>query len=96
MNRHRAKTIFYSAVIGGCTFFILETSWIPQNIKIILSFVGGIAVGAAAQEDSANYWESKRTIDRVSDNLNHQLSGQKTVTVMRLLTLLEQMKDRGE
>ncbi|MEA5518746.1 hypothetical protein [Limnoraphis robusta] len=94
MSRPRAKTIFYSVVIGSCTFFILETGWIPPTVKIIISFVGGIAVGAAAQEDSANYWESKRTINRVSDNLNQQLSGQKSVTVMRLLTLLEEMKDK--
>ncbi len=59
-----------------------------------MSFVGGIAVGASAEEDHANYWRCKRTISDVQDNLNRQLNGQKTVTVLRLLTLLEEMKDK--
>ena len=95
MNRLRAKNIFYNVVIGATTFFILETSWIPPNVKVVMSFVGGIAIGAFAQEDSARFWESERTIKRVQDHLNKQLAEQKTVTVVRLLTLLEEMKDKN-
>ncbi|EAW36915.1 hypothetical protein L8106_20912 [Lyngbya sp. PCC 8106] len=94
MNRPRAKNIVGSVMIGGMAFFVLETSWIPAEIKVIIGFTGGIFVGAMSQVDYAEYWESQRTIDRVSDNLNRQLDGQKTVTVMRLLTLLEEMKDK--
>lgn len=95
MNRPKAKNIFFSVVVGGITFFILETSWIPTGGKVVISFVGGIVVGAFSQEDSARFWESERTIKRVSDHLNQQLSGQKSVTVIRLLTLLGEMKDKS-
>ena len=94
MSRPKASNIVGSVIIGGMAFFVLETNWIPTEIKVIVSFTGGIFVGAMTQVDYAEHWESQRTIDRVSKRLNRQLEGQKSVTVMRLLTLLEDMKDK--
>jgi hypothetical protein len=96
MSRPKAKTIFYSVVIGGVTFFILETSWIPPEIKVIMSFVGGICVGGAIEQNHSNYWDARKTISQVEDKLNRTLSGQKSVSVTRLLTLLEEMKDKAD
>lgn len=91
----KAFSIFGSVIISGVTFFILETTWIPESVKVIISFTGGIAVGAVAQVEGQNEVHHNQTIEQVSENLNRQLGGQKSVTVMRLLTLLEEMKDKN-
>lgn len=94
MSRLKAKTIFYSVVIGAVTFFILDSDTIPVSAKVLVSFSGGIVVGAAAQEDHVNHWDGRKTISQIEDKLNRALAGQKSVTVTRLLTLLEEMKDK--
>ena len=91
----KAFSVFGSVIISGVTFFILETTWIPESIKVVIGFTGGIAVGAVAQVEERNEVHHHKTIEQVSENLNRQLGGQKSVTVMRLLTLLEEMKEKN-
>ena len=94
MSRPKAKTIFYSVVIGAATFFILDSDTIPVSAKVLISFSGGIVVGGAIQQDHVNHWDGRKTISQVEDRLNRTLANQKSVTVTRLLTLLEEMKDK--
>ena len=93
MSKTQAVCAIQSVIIGGITFFILKTTWIPTEVKIMMSFTGGLGIGMSSQLKYRNVIADQRTIDRVATSLNNKLSKQKSVTVVRLLTLLEEIKE---